>query len=280
MPRNPTSYGRVQVAESPGALLRLHIHDGATQLREVDHEPKVAVLDQEDLLAQGIRCSQFIAGAQDVDALGSCTANATTSALSNLLPERRFAGFVYGPNVGTYARLAYTDTKAAEEAAIRFYHACTDQTGDPAQEWPPTDCGSSGPYIVSELQRQNLCTTDRIAHGPDNLVSLLQADGVLMGSPWLMAWEEPDAHGFIDGDGSIATLEAQLKQGVAGGHETYLSAIEKISVLASGHVDPFGTVLRIRNSWSPSWGDHGSCRIHLSTLVALGGACDFRQLVA
>ncbi|HEX5347862.1 MAG TPA: hypothetical protein VFW64_12310 [Pseudonocardiaceae bacterium] len=265
------AYGRYQVAEPLSALLRTHVHDGRP-LREVDWEPKVGVLDQSDLLAQSIRCSEFIPGATDPDALGSCTANGTTSALSNLLDEQDFLNLVGAPT--------YADVVAAEKWAISFYHQCSDQTGDPSQEWPPTDCGSSGPYIVSELKALNLAAGDRIAHGADSIVSLMQDGGLLIGSPWLNDWEEPNSAGFIDGDGSVATLQQQIKDGVAGGHETFLSAVERLALTETGRVIPERTVLRGRNSWSARWGDHGSYRVYLSTLVALGQYCDFRLLVA
>lgn len=264
-------YGRYQVPEAPSALARLHIHDGRP-LHTVDWEPKVGVLDQSDLLAQGIHCSEFIPGAGDPDALGSCTANASVSALSNLLGEEEFLTAV--------GASSYSDVVSAEEWAISFYHRCTDQTGDPSQEWPPTDCGSSGPYIVSELQAMKLAGGDRIAHGADSIVSLMQDGGLLLGSPWLNDWETPGQDGFIDGDGSASTLEGQIRNGVAGGHETYLSAVEKLALTETGKVDPHATVLRGRNSWTPSWGDNGSYRIHLSTLVMLGHYCDLRLLVA
>lgn len=276
MGRAATSYGRYQVPEPPSALRCLHFHQGGP-LREVDHEPKMAVLDQEDLLAQGIRVSSFIPGAQDVDALGSCTANATTVALSNVLSEAEFAEFIGrdgSPNP------IYTDTRAAEVAAICFYHQCTDQTGSTAEEWPPTDCGSSGPYIVSMLERLGLASGAKIAHAGEDLVSLMQTDGVLMGSPWLQVWEQPDSEGFIDGDGSLKILEEQIREGVAGGHETYLCKIVQLAFLPSGLVDPEHTILEGRNSWTSAWGHGGNYRVHLSTLVRIAAQCDFRQLIA
>lgn len=275
MGRPSTSYGRFHVAEAPSALCSLHFHRGGT-LREVDHEPKMGVLDQQDLFAQGIRTSEVVPGAQDVDALGSCTANATTVGLSNVLDEGEFADFV----LSSTRSGAYSNTKAGEEAAIRFYHSCTDQTGQPSEEWPPTDCGSSGPYIVAELERLGLVAGAKIAApNADSIVSLLQEGGLLVGQPFLLAWEEPDNNGFIDGDGSISTLEAQIRQGVAGGHETYLSAVEKLALLPTGHVNAENTIVRFRNSWSASFGDHGSYRAHLSTYVALASQCDFRLLI-
>lgn len=264
-------YGQYHVAETPSSLMRLHFHSGGA-LKEVDHEPKVGVLDQQDLLKQGIRVSEFIPGAKDVDALGSCTANGTTAAVSNILSEAAFLGL-------TKAK-SYQDVVAAEKWAIGFYHACSDQTGNPAQEWPPTDCGSSGPYIVQMLEHLKLIRSDRIAHGAQNIVSLMQTDGLLAGFPFMNIWEQPDADAFIDGNGTAEDLQQAIRLGVAGGHETYLSAIEKLTVSATGQVDPFNTVIRARNSWSPTWGDHGSYRVHLSTLAMLGNHADFRQLVA
>lgn len=265
-------YGRYQAAEPPSALGSLHLHSGAP-LKEVDHEPKVGVLDQSDLLAQGIHTSQFIAGCkEDADALGSCTAEAFVAQASNGLPEAHFLRSSGAAN--------YNDVVAAQRWAIEFYHWCTDQTGDPSTEWPPTDCGSSGPYVYSEALRRRLCSSQKIAHGAENIVSLLQSGNVIQGTPFFYPWEEPDIQGFVDGDGSPQALERAIEGGVAGGHETCISAVEKLIVLPTGHVDPRNTILRVRNSWSPSWGDHGSFRIHLSTLVMLGGQCDFRQLVA
>ena len=71
---------------------------------------------------------------------------------------------------------------------------------------------------------------DLIAHGADNICSLLQTGGLLVGQPFLNAWMTPNAQGFIDGNGSASELEAQIRQGVAGGHETFLSAIEHIAL--------------------------------------------------
>ena len=266
-------YGQYHVAETPSSLLRLHFHNEAIALKEVDWEPKVGVLDQEDLIAQGIIVSSFIPGAPaGVDALGSCTANATTSALSNLLSESEFLSIT--------GATGYTDVVNAEKWAIKFYHLCTDQTGDPSQEWPPTDCGSSGPYVVSELQTLKLAASDKIATGAQNIVSLLQTGGILEGGPFLNAWEDPPASGIVDGNGTASELQTQINQGVAGGHETFISGIVKLTLSSTGIVEPEKTLLKVRNSWSRAWGDSGSFLIHLSTLVALGSYFDFRQLVA
>jgi hypothetical protein len=275
-------YGRVQVSDPPSELVNLHLHDGSA-LKEVDHETALGVLDQSDLIAQGIHTTHFIPGCkEDAEALGSCTANATMAELAAVLPEAAFLALCKRliNHPASNPPTSYTDVVGAERAAIGFYHVCTDQTGNPAEEWPPEDCGSSGPYIVSELKRLGEIKGQKIAHGAENIVSLMQSGGILMGSPWFYAWEEPDAEGFIDGNGSPSALEEAIDSGVAGGHETRLGAVEKLTLLPTGHVDARHTVIRGRNSWTKSWGADGCYRLHLSTLVAIGGQCDFRQLIA
>lgn len=262
--------GRYHVPEPPSTMRAMHFYSGGP-LKAVDHEPKVAVLDQSDLLAQGIHTSRLVPGAPDVDGLGSCVFNAGTEALSNVLDEQAF--------VKVTGAASYDDTVGAEKYSIRTYHATTDLTGDPASEWPPTDCGSTGLYLCRELEQTGVIASHRTAHGADNIVSLMQGDGLLVGQPWFNAWFEPGKDGFIDGDGSADALQKAIASGVAGGHETYWAAIERLVLDAHGRVDPFKTIGRARNHWKRSWGDHGSYRFHLSTYVYLGGNCDWRQVV-
>jgi hypothetical protein len=281
MNTRPALFGRFQTPEAPSALLRLHLHDEATPLHTVDWEPNAGVLDQQDLLAQGIETSSFIPGCKtNVNELGSCTANATIVYLSNILRSDQFSDLpkTLGIAPNGSRPLAYDNVVLGEEAAIGFYHRCTDQTGTPAQEWPPTDCGSSGPYIFEYLKHLKLVSTEAIAHGPQNLVSLLQKGAVLVGQPFLNAWMEPGPDAMIDGNGTVTTVERQIQDGVAGGHETVITAIEKLVLNNNGQVNPWETIIRLRNSWAKSWGDHGSYRAHLSTYtVILGQYCDFRQ---
>lgn len=277
-----SKFGRYAVAEPPHNLGLFHHRDpeSTVALKEVDHEPAVEVLDQEDLDKQGIDTSVLIPGAPKVVALGSCVFNTAVEATSNAVPAAAFNQLPAKLGLETVAELC-DDTRVAEECAIVMYHQGTDQTGDPSQEWPPTDCGSSGVYMVELLKKLGVIHSQRIAHGPDNVASLLQKDGVCVGSPFLNAWMEPGADGFVDGNGKLSTVQHQIQLGVAGGHEYYLSAIEKLVLLRTGAVDPWNTVIRFRNHWTKSWGDHGSGRMHLSTLtLVLASYADFRQLVA
>lgn len=268
---SPTKFGQYQVAEPHSSLMSLHRHQGEL-LKVVDHEPRVAVLDQEDLLAQGIDTAALVPGAPKVDALGSCTQQANTEALSNELEKATFLRIT--------GASSYSDTKACQEFSIRNYARCTHQTGDPSQEWPPTDCGSSGVYVFKDDLAQGWITSQAIAHGAQDIVSLMQRNGLLVGQPWLNAWMTPGRNAFIDGDGSPESLEAALRSGVAGGHETYWAAIERLYLTATDQVDPFRTILRARNSWGLGFGDHGSYRFHLSTFVMLGQYVDLRQVRA
>lgn len=266
-----TKFGRYHVAE-PLRAETLHLFRGEP-LTEVDHEPPIPVLDQEDLFDQGIHTSQLVPGARDVDALGSCTCNAGTVSLA----QRLLSG--HGVDAVTAAGISMTDAVVNEEFAIKLYHAVTNQTGDPAQEWPPTDCGSTGLYVCHELEKQGLIRGHKSAHDVHGMVSLLQTGTVIMGAPWFNAWMEPDSNGFVDGDGSMEALQAALDSGVAGGHETCVSAAERLAFTETGILDAQASYVRVRNSWSANWGDKGSYRIHLSTLNWLAGHIDWKQFV-
>jgi hypothetical protein len=264
-----TKFGRYSIKETP-APEQMHTYSGGP-LKTVDHEPPIPVLDQEDLLKQGIKTSELVpACGEDVDALGSCTCNAGTASLSERL---RAAGKAM-VTLPTGQEIMTTDAKTSEEFAIVLYHMVTDQTGDPGQEWPPTDCGSTGLYVCRELEKMKFISSHRVAADAHSMLSLLQQGTVIMGAPWFNAWMEPDSDGFIDGTGLRTDLAKAVNSGVAGGHETCITAIEHLDLQHIGN-----TVVRVRNSWSSAWGDYGSYRVHVSTLQMLGHEVDFKAFV-
>lgn len=264
----PTKFGRYQVAE-PFRFDNEHLHLEGNVYHEVSWRIPIPVLDQEDLHAQGINCGTFIPNGGDPDALGSCTANATMASVS----ERYVTSNKAAP-LGLSGN-AVND----EKCAIKFYHACTDQTGEPSQEWPPTDCGSTGLYCCQELIRQAVIKDYKTATGALAALSLLQNGTVIEGTPWFYAWMTPDSQGYVDGDGSYDALMAAVESGVAGGHETCIHAAPQVAQASNGSVNLASTVFRVRNSWSKTWGLDGDFLLHASTLQYLVSYVDYKQFV-
>lgn len=270
-----TKFGRVQ-STPPLQLRRLHV-PGPGPLREVEHQVPIPVLDQEDLIRQGVLTDELVPGASRADALGSCTCQAGTG---HLAERWTAAGRSLTDLTLLGIPLSATDAAEDEKAAVLLYHQVTDQTGDPATEWPPADCGSSGYYVCAELERLGFASTYKTASGVLGALSLLQAGTVMQGLPWFRAWMQADSQGFIDGDGSPGALEAAVASGVAGGHETLQTGIPQLAVTASGVVDLANTVIRCRNSWSRNWNPsfEGEFLLHASTLDFLSTYCDFKQI--
>ncbi|MFF3516128.1 hypothetical protein [Streptomyces sp. NPDC002573] len=253
-----TKLGRHQVLDAR-SLQWVHEHTGAV-LKPTSHTPRVPVLDQEDLFAQGIRVSQVVPRAEDVDALGSCTGNGGTAAVSLLLDDTEAKA------VG----LDLADAKGAEEWAIGLY---ADATGvdDTDGRFPPNDTGSSGLAIAKVLKRRGLVGHYRHATTATAVASLLQSGGVLYGTPWFKAWFEPDRYGFVDGSNWSSSP-------VVGGHEICLVALERVVQDHAGRIEPEATVVRFRNSWSRSWGDDGDGLMTLATYQLLRRYADALQL--
>jgi hypothetical protein len=273
-----TKFGQIAVAETLRFDL-LEIHD-KSPLKEVTHAIPIPVLDQEDLHAQGIDVTKLVPGAQDTDALGSCTCNTGTAHIAErwAAAGKDLSGLKLTGGAGQVTMSA-TDAVADEEFAILLYHLVTDQTGQTSQEWPPTDCGSTGLYVCQELISQGFAASYRAAASVTGALSLLQNGTVMMGGPWFNAWMNPDSNGFVDGDGSVAAIKAAMKSGVAGGHETLLHGIPQIAQAADGTVDLPNTVLRVRNSWSAKFAQSGDYLLHASTLGYLARHFDFKTVV-
>ena len=114
-----TKFGRVAVAETLRFDL-LHLWRGE-EMQPVDHESPVPVLDQEDLLAQDIDTSKLVPGATSVDALGSCTGNASTCSLGERLATKAGTGRPWLLSKSQFGPLNAISGITGEEFAIRLY---------------------------------------------------------------------------------------------------------------------------------------------------------------
>ncbi|MFE1452018.1 hypothetical protein [Streptomyces olivaceoviridis] len=231
-------------------------------IRPVEWAPKIPVLDQQDLLAQGIHTSQLFQGVEDVDALGSCTANSATALISILRTAEDLAA----------AGLDVTDPAAAETWAIGLYSDAThrDQWHDAA--WPATDCGSSGLGVAKALRARGLIDQYGHATTARELCRDLQNGPMLMGLPWLDAFFSP-----VTSSALLDDIPDWSKSPVAGGHEVCIVAIEDVNFDSLGRLDYARTILRARNSWARSWGDQGEFRLSLNLYQQLRSGIDLIQ---
>lgn len=242
-----------------------HVHDGSgVKLKTADHEPPLAVLDQEDLHAQGIDVRTLfphVRGVKDVDALGSCVGNATTAHLSERVGLSKMK--LADPN----------DTKAGEVFAINRYHRATEFDEQFFREYPTDDTGSSGLGSAKACKRDGLISGYVHATTLQGFLSLLQSGTAILGVPWFNAWFEPDSNGFVDAGGP----NVWASSGLAGGHEICATAIEALVFTATGDIDLDKTVIRYRNSWAKSFADNGSFRMRAGTYVTLRPEIDIIQ---
>lgn len=254
----PTHLGRHLVLD-PRSLAYRRPYDGQP-LRATEWEPRIPVLDQQNLRAQGIYTSRDYGLTDDVDALSSCTGNAATALLSILLTKEQAVG----------AGLNTDDAAAAEHYAIGLYADATERDQWQDAQWPSQDVGSSGLGVAKVLRDRGLIDQYGHATTAEELCTLLQAGPVLLGMPWFSAFSEPDASGFVDADPNWASSPLE------GGHEVCVTALEAVA-LVDGSLDPARTILRFRNSWGTTYGDHGDGRLRLSTVLALLDEIDVVQ---
>lgn len=230
-------------------------------LHIADWEPRIPVLDQQNLTAQGIQTSELYPGEDNVDALGSCTGNAGTALLSVLLDRDTAAA----------AGLDIASAVAAEEFAIGLYSDATRADTWQDQSWPHTDCGSSGLGVAKVLRNRGLVDQYGHATTAEELCTLLQTGPVLAGIPWYNAWFDAEGSARLD---DIPDWEAS---GLAGGHEICVTALEAVALDESGRLVPERTILRARNSWGPGWGDGGSFHFSLALYTHLRDQIDIVQ---
>ncbi|MFH9425978.1 hypothetical protein [Streptomyces sp. NPDC017529] len=252
--------GRHQVLD-PRSLAYRRRYDGQP-IRPTAWEPRLPVLDQSNLLTQGIH-TKALFSESDVDyldALASCTGNAATTLLSTILTKDACAA----------AGLDTDNAAAAETWAIGLYADATTYDQWHQYTWPTQDCGSSGLGVAKALRGRGLIDQYGHATTAEELCTLLQTGPVLMGLPWYAAWDTPPATGLLD------DIPDWDRSPVAGGHEVVITALEAVARI-DGDLSYDHTVLRAQNSWSASWGDHGSFRLSLDLYERLRADIDLIQ---
>ncbi|MCF0086599.1 MULTISPECIES: hypothetical protein [unclassified Streptomyces] len=252
--------GRHLVLDARSLAYRRPYH-GQT-LRPTEWAPKAPVLDQQNLIGQGIHTSRLFDGVDDVDALGSCTANSATALISVLHDADTLAK----------AGLDVSDPAAAEEWAIGLYADATARDEWLEYTWPADDCGSSGLGVAKALKDRGLVDEYVPATTALELCALLQKGPLLLGMPWHEAFFTPPGR-----DALLDDLTGWQRSPVAGGHEVCVVALETVRYDHTGGLDEARTILRIRNSWSPSWGDDGCFRMSLAIYQALRKDIDLVQ---
>jgi hypothetical protein len=253
--------GRHMVLD-PRSLAYVRPYTGDRAILPMEWAPKAPVLDQQNLLSQGIHTSQLFDGVDDVDALGSCTGNAATCLLSVLHTAADLDA----------AGLDITDPAAAQAWAIRLYSDATHQDQWLGHSWPTVDSGSSGLGVAKALHARGLIHRYRHATTAEQLCALLQSGPVLMGMPWYDAFFSPPGPSALLDD-----IPDWKSSPVVGGHEVCITALEDVAVADEGGLDYERTILRARNSWSPSWGDQGEFRLSLALYQALRSEIDLVQ---
>jgi hypothetical protein len=226
----------------------------------VEWAPKIPVLNQQDLISQGIRTSSLFEGVDDVHALASCTGNAATALVSVLHDA---------PTLGAVG-LDATDPAACQRWAIGLYSDATHRDQWHQQTWPASDCGASGLGVAKALRARGLIDQYGHATTAEELGQLLQTGPVLMGLPWLSAFSTPGPYGFVDADPMWASSP------IEGGHEVCITALEDVTTNPDGTLSD-STVLRFVQSWSASWGDQGQGRMTVRTYRALRHEVDLVQ---
>lgn len=167
--------------------------------------------------------------------LGSCTGNAGTGAMGS--------SDLYDTVKDAWTR-AFGSWN--EEGAVALYSAAT-KLDDDKDNYPPTDTGSDGLSIAKALKAAGMISGYQHGFSVDDMITMLQTRGVIMGSNWYTGMFYPDTKGVVKISGSVE-----------GGHE----------YLVRGY-DPATQMFSCDNSWGIGWGVNGSFSMSKATVTRL-----------
>jgi hypothetical protein len=106
-------------------------------------------------------------------------------------------------------------------------------------QWPDEDTGSTGNAVAKAARQLGEIRSYSWAFTTASLLHALQYGPVIAGVPWYSLMSEPDSTGRIHIGGQVE-----------GGHEILIRGLQSEHLL-------------IDNSWGASWGQRGSCWLHL-----------------
>jgi len=121
-----------------------------------------------------------------------------------------------------------------EGLAIDVYSEATRIDGV-AGVYPPNDTGSSGLAVMKALKKRGVIRGYGHTFALSSLLRALVRGPGILGMNWLSGCDEPDSAGVVRYEGELR-----------GGHEVELVGL-----------DPAKRLVKLANSWGPSWGRGG-----------------------
>lgn len=213
-------------------VIEEHRVDGHRLGRNVGHDPRsLAYPYRNPVTLTSARHSCNIATLDQGD-LGSCTGNATITALAS------------SPLFDTLSKAQQISLNEAE--AIRIYSLATGLDSYPGV-YPPEDTGSDGLDAAKAAQQLGFINGYTHALSLNDALSALVAGPVIVGVDWWSNFDLPKTNGEMPYGGTVR-----------GGHELCLDQIDVENQRVWAH-----------NSWGDSWGQDGRAWFSFTTLGKL-----------
>jgi hypothetical protein len=153
------------------------------------------------------------------------------------------------------------------EFARQLYWSAQQLDGQPGGSYPgatPVYEGTSTLAGMQAARAAGYITSYRWALNLDDLVLAVGYQGpAVIGIDWYEPMFHPDANGFVHPTGKIA-----------GGHCICIIGVQ-VETDAHGAVDPVASYFLLQNSWGPTWGIDGRCKVSFVDMAVLFPGGDF-----